>query len=163
MCFDIHVLAHTTQIDVLYNANFYRCVACTCVHIYTEHSGNFVCACCTNISERDTGQSSFSLCSPSPVVLPIPVSLSLPPLSSSPVDRSLFQVKEVVPQATRKEQSSTLARLLNEYDQRSANPFFEYSRFNGDVSICTDSTISWLTQFIYGGKFSLVQNFHLYT
>ena len=93
------------------------------------------------------------------------LSLSLFPSPHSllPVDRSLFQVKEVVPQATRKEQSSTLARLLNEYDQRSANPFFEYSRFNGDVSICTDSTISWLTQFIYGGKFSLVQNFHLYT
>jgi hypothetical protein len=41
-------------------------------------------------------------------------------------------VREVVPQATRKAQSSTLARLLNEYDKRSANPFFEYSRFNGD-------------------------------
>jgi hypothetical protein len=50
----------------------------------------------------------------------------------SKFDRSLFQVREVVPQATRKAQSSTLARLLNEYDKRSANPFFEYSRFNGD-------------------------------
>ena len=53
------------------------------------------------------------------------------------VDRSLFQQKEVVPQAARKAQTSTLAMLLNEYDKRSANPFFEYSRFNGDVSrIC---------------------------
>lgn len=47
-------------------------------------------------------------------------------------DPSVFPHKEIVPRAARKTQSSTLAALLNEYDKRSANPFFEYSRFNGD-------------------------------
>ena len=50
------------------------------------------------------------------------------------VDPSLFQRKEIVPRATRRSESSTLAELLAEYDKRSANPFFEYSRYNGDVS-----------------------------
>ena len=50
------------------------------------------------------------------------------------VDRTLFPHKEIVPRAARRTQTSTLAALLNEYDKRSANPFFEYSRFNGEVS-----------------------------
>ena len=50
------------------------------------------------------------------------------------VDPSLFPHKPIVPRAARKTESSVLAQLLDEYDKRSANPFFEYSRFNGDVS-----------------------------
>ena len=50
-----------------------------------------------------------------------------------------------MPRAARKVQSSTLARLLNEFDKRSANPFFEYSRFNGDVSsILPLSVCDWM-------------------
>ena len=70
-----------------------------------------------------------------------PKAVTLPNMYVYPstVDPSLFQKKEVPPRVTKKKHASTLAVLLEEYDKRSANPFFEYSRFNGEVGtiICT--------------------------
>lgn len=75
-------------------------------------------------------------------IYPLDMYLEVYPYTSflHAVDPSLFPHKPIVPRAARKTESSVLAQLLDEYDKRSANPFFEYSRFNGDVSY-TDTCI----------------------
>lgn len=54
-------------------------------------------------------------------------------LPFSAVDPTLFP-RQDIPERPKDTQPSTLSRLLVEYDKRSANPFFEYSKFNGEVS-----------------------------
>lgn len=46
-------------------------------------------------------------------------------------DPTLFP-RQDIPERPKDTQPSTLSRLLVEYDKRSANPFFEYSKFNGE-------------------------------
>ena len=58
-------------------------------------------------------------------------SLPSPPLSLS-VDPSLFPPQEVIKKPVETE-PSLLSVLLAAYDKKSANPFFEYSKFNGEV------------------------------
>ena len=70
------------------------------------------------------------------VYLLISLSLSLP--HSYSVDPSLFPPQEVTKKPVESE-PSLLSVLLAEYNKRSANPFFEFSKFNGEVN----------SQFIY--------------
>ena len=54
---------------------------------------------------------------------------------STPVDAdpTLFPRQEI-PQRSKQPEPSRLAQLLAEYSKLSANPYFEYGRFNGEVS-----------------------------
>ncbi len=53
--------------------------------------------------------------------------------TSSSVDTTLFP-RQKIPQRSKDTQPSRLAQLLAEYNKLSANPYFEYGRFNGEVS-----------------------------
>ena len=67
--------------------------------------------------------------------------------SSSPVDPTQFPRKEI-PKRPKDPRPSTLALLLAEYNRRSANPFFGYSKFNGEVSYLS----CWVMLFIVDAK-----------
>ena len=67
--------------------------------------------------------------------------------SSFPVDPTQFPRKEI-PKRPKDPRPSTLALLLAEYNRRSANPFFGYSKFNGEVSCLS----CWVMSFIVGPK-----------
>lgn len=63
----------------------------------------------------------------------LPINLFFPPVS--PVDPSQFPRQEI-PKRPKDKEPSTLALLLAEYNRRSANPFFGFSKFNGEVGLC---------------------------
>ena len=92
-------------------------------------NGTWVCKCtCLCVCVHFCNQSFNSTYS-----LSLSLSLSLPLPTHCAVDPSLFPPQEITkkPPDTK---PSLLSVLLAEYNKKSANPFFEYSKFNGEVS-----------------------------